>query len=63
MNLVLFLTFMVDLKMKLDPLVVVLMVSLILVSLGVSLWWLPQKWDACGKLYDNLPAQLYCFNQ
>jgi hypothetical protein len=54
---------MVDLKMKLDPLVVVLMVSLILVSLGVSLWWLPQKWDACGKLYDNLPAQLYCFNQ
>lgn len=29
---------------------------------GTFFWWLPQKWTACGKLYDNLPARIICFN-
>ena len=23
--------------------------------------WLPQKWQACQKLHDNYPAQIFCF--
>lgn len=23
-------------------------------------WWVPQKWAACGKLYDNRVAQVIC---
>jgi hypothetical protein len=23
-------------------------------------WFLPQKWQACQKLYDNRPAQIIC---
>jgi hypothetical protein len=30
-------------------------------SLSNSAWWLPQKWQACQKLYDNRPAQIFCF--
>jgi len=24
-------------------------------------WWLPQKWQACGRLYGNILAQYVCF--
>jgi hypothetical protein len=34
-------------------------VTLILAIAG-SCWWLPQKWHACQKLYDNKPAQVMC---
>jgi hypothetical protein len=27
----------------------------------VGFWWLPQKWQACQKLYTNRPAQIVCF--
>jgi len=26
-----------------------------------AIWWIPQEWQACGKLYDNLPARIICF--
>jgi hypothetical protein len=30
--------------------------------IALAIWWIPQKWQACGKLYDNLPAKIICFN-
>ena len=33
--------------------------SLIVVA---NVWWLPQKWETCTKLYDNTPAQILCLN-
>jgi hypothetical protein len=30
--------------------------------IGGAIWWIPQKWEACGKLYDNLPAKIICLN-
>ena len=39
---------------------VVIYVSFALVILILTVWWLPQKWRVCTKLYDNLPAQIMC---
>jgi uncharacterized membrane protein YcaP (DUF421 family) len=36
-------------------------VMTILFMFAVAWWWLPQKWQACQKLYDNRPAQILCF--
>jgi hypothetical protein len=44
-----------------DRLTVLAAVTVLLLFLAVAWWWLPQKWQACQKLYDNLPAQLFCF--
>jgi hypothetical protein len=27
-----------------------------------AVWFLPQKWEACGKLYSNGLAQWMCFS-
>jgi hypothetical protein len=38
--------------------------SLLLVlalMLTTAVWFLPQKWQACQKLYDNRIAQIICF--
>jgi hypothetical protein len=35
----------------------VLVLLIIIVGAG---WWYPQKWEACQKLYDNRPAQIFC---
>jgi len=32
----------------------------LLLMAGMNCWWLPQKWQACQKLYDNKPAQVLC---
>jgi len=32
----------------------------LLVMTAAACWWLPQKWHACQKLYDNRPAQIIC---
>jgi hypothetical protein len=29
-------------------------------QITAAAWWLPQKWQACQKLYDNHPAQVFC---
>lgn len=36
-------------------------VLVLLLMTATALWWLPQKWQACERLYDNKPAQIYCF--
>lgn len=36
---------------------------LILAIVLLQLWWLPQKWNACAKLYDNIPARVMCFGK
>jgi hypothetical protein len=38
----------------------ILFVPVLFVALAI--WWIPQKWQACGKLYDNLPAKIICLN-
>jgi hypothetical protein len=38
----------------------ILLVPVLVLALGI--WWIPQKWQACGKLYDNLPAKIICLN-
>jgi hypothetical protein len=36
-------------------------IALVLIIFTVfSIWWLPQKWQGCKKLYDNPPAQIVC---
>jgi uncharacterized membrane protein YhfC len=32
----------------------------LLIMIAGAWWWLPQKWQACQKLYDNRPAQIIC---
>jgi hypothetical protein len=38
-------------------------VVLFLIFIAVAnCWWLPQKWQACQKLYDNQIAQVICLS-
>jgi uncharacterized membrane protein YhfC len=43
-----------------DRLTVIAAVLLLALFIIASWWWLPQKWQACQKLYDNRPAQIFC---
>lgn len=38
---------------------IALVFSLLIISM---VWWVPQKWQACQRLYDNRPAQIICFS-
>jgi hypothetical protein len=38
----------------------IFLVPVLVIALGV--WWIPQKWQACGKLYDNVPTKIICLN-
>jgi hypothetical protein len=40
--------------------IVVAQVAVVLIAIAVTIWWLPQKWQVCQKLYDNRPAQIFC---
>lgn len=31
-------------------------------QIGIAIWWIPQKWHACQRLYSNLPARIVCFS-
>ena len=37
-----------------------LMIACVFIAVATAIWWLPQKWQACQKLYDNRPAQIIC---
>ena len=39
----------------------VAIISFTLIQVVLGAWWLPQKGQACTKLYDNVPAQIICF--
>lgn len=41
----------------------VLILGFLAFVIGISVWWLPQKWQGCTKIYDNRPAQVFCFLQ
>jgi hypothetical protein len=43
-----------------DKLYAAFVITTLLITLAVAWWWLPQKWQACQKLYDNRPAQIFC---
>ena len=38
-----------------------IVIALIL-QISIAIWWIPQKWNACQKLYDNLPARIVCLS-
>ena len=35
-------------------------VAIVLIGLATTVWWIPQKWQACQKLYDSRPARIFC---
>ena len=35
-------------------------VLVLLLMVATAWWWFPQKWQACERLYDNKPAQIFC---
>jgi len=45
--------------------VLIISVSVIVLMSVVAqfAWWLPQKWEASTKLYDNIPAQVICYTK
>lgn len=32
----------------------------LILQIAVAFWWLPQKWQACQKLYSTRPSQIFC---
>jgi hypothetical protein len=44
------------------PELLIALIFLVLM-LFVGVWWLPQKWATCKKLYDNTLAQIICFSE
>ena len=32
------------------------------IRISIAIWWIPQKWAVCQRLYDNLPAQIVCLS-
>jgi len=32
----------------------------VLIMVAISVWWIPQQWQACGRLHDNILAQVIC---
>jgi hypothetical protein len=35
-------------------------VLVLVLMTATAWWWFPQKWQACERLYDNKPAQIFC---
>jgi hypothetical protein len=35
-------------------------VLVLLIMTAILWWWIPQKWQAGQRLYDNKPAQVFC---
>lgn len=36
--------------------------SVLVAFLAINIWWISQKWEACGKLYDNQVARMICLS-
>ena len=43
------------------PLIIVAALVLA-IQISLAIWWIPQKWHVCQRLYDNLPAQIVCLS-
>lgn len=35
-------------------------IAVLALTLAGAIWFIPQKWHACQKLYDNRLAQVLC---
>ena len=46
-----------------EMVIAIALIGVWVVIIGAAVWWLPQKWEGCTKLYDNRPAQVFCFLQ
>jgi len=46
-----------------EAIIAIVFIAVWVLIIGVSVWWLPQKWQGCTKLYDSRPAQIFCFLQ
>ena len=45
-----------------DRAVIAIAVIVASIQISIAIWWIPQKWNACQRLYDNLPAQIVCLS-
>lgn len=45
-----------------ETILILLVLIIVVGNIMFLTWWLPQKWQACTKLYDNVPAQIICVN-
>lgn len=45
-----------------EDLVAVAFVLVLSIQISLAIWWIPQKWAACQRLYDNLPARIVCLS-
>ena len=43
-----------------DNLELIAAILVIAIIAAVNLWWLPQKWQGCQKIYNGRPAQIIC---
>lgn len=41
----------------------VVVIAFIIFGIIGAVIYIPQKWEACGKLYDNAFARIMCFNE
>lgn len=46
---------------KIGTLIILISTILLIAMVASYVWWLPEKWQACGKLHDNNFAQMMCF--
>ena len=46
---------------KIGTLIILISTILLIAIVASYVWWLPEKWQACGKLHDNNFAQIMCF--
>jgi hypothetical protein len=44
-----------------DRLKFIAALMVIAIVIAVNIWWLPQKWQMCQRLFDDRFAQVTCF--
>ena len=45
-----------------DRIIAIAFVLVLAIQISIAIWWIPQKWGACQRLYNNLPAQIVCLS-
>ena len=42
------------------PRLAIALALILALQITAAAWWLPQKWQACQRLYNSMPAQTFC---
>ena len=45
-----------------DRAVIAVAVLVLAIQISIAIWWIPQKWKVCTRLYDNMPARIICLS-